>query len=131
MPSIMAETSDPSSTANHHRNIEKASKTDNLLGALNTDEFTIYTHDGITLTASCRSKAKMDTKVLKWAFKLAEANVAPFYKTGPIGWQPKQKQSDLNKNWARYIVLNDAAKRPVAYTMFRFDLDYGCSVLYW
>lgn len=127
----MAETSDPSSTAHHHRNIEKAAKTEKILEALGSDEFNSYTHDGSILTAYCRTKAKMDSKVLKWAFKLAETNVAPFYKTGPIGWQPKQKQSDLNKNWARYFVLNDAAKRPVAYTMFRFDLDYGCSVLYW
>lgn len=132
MPSLMAETADPSSTAHHHRTIERAAKTEKILEALdNAAEFSSYTHDGHTLTAYCRWKAKMDAKVLKWAFKLAETNVAPFYRTCSVGWQPKQKQSDLNKNWARYLVLNDAAKRPVAYSMFRFDMDYGCSVLYW
>lgn len=74
----------------------------------------------------------MDTKTLKWAFKLAERNVSPFYKVGPIGWQPKVKQSDLNKNWARYLVAVDKkSKQPIAYAMFRFDMDYGHSVLYW
>lgn len=131
MPAAMSSTADPSSTALHHRTIEKAAKAQQILEALDTDEFNSYTHDGVTLRTVCRWKAQMDAKTLKWAFKLAETNVAPFYRTCTVGWQPKQKQSDLNKNWARYLVLSDAAKRPVAYSMFRFDMDYGCSVLYW
>lgn len=70
-------------------------------------------------------------QVLKWAFKLAERNVGPYYKTCRVGWQPKVKQADLNKNWARYlIVIDQATKKNAAYCMFRFDLDYGSSVLY-
>lgn len=130
---------EPSSNAHHHRTIERAAKTKHILQPFGSefDSFTPPPATGeliatSTLTAYCKWKADMDAKTLKWAFKLAETNVAPFYKTCALGWQPKQKQSDLNKNWARYIVLSErGTKRPVAYTMFRFDMDYGCSVLYW
>lgn len=124
---------EPTSTAHHHRTIERAAKTQNILEPFGS-EFDTFTVDGeqTTLTTTCKWKAQMDAKALKWAFKLAETNVGPFYKTCSIGWQPKQKQADLNKNWARYLVLTDrATKKPVAYSMFRFDMDYGCSVLYW
>uniref|UniRef100_A0A1Q3EX77 N-alpha-acetyltransferase 40 n=1 Tax=Culex tarsalis TaxID=7177 RepID=A0A1Q3EX77_CULTA len=94
-------------------------------------EFLKYGENGCSLELYCRRKADMDSKVLKWAFKLAERNVGPQYKACSLGWQPKVKQSDLNKNWARYLVaLDRATKKPAAYTMFRFDLDYGRSVVY-
>lgn len=121
---------EPTSTSLQHRTIEKAAKAKNPFEPFG-DQFTTYTNDGCSVRTYCKWKAQMDTKHLKWAFKLAETNVSPFYKSCPIGWQPKVKQADLNKNWARYFVAVDEAKRPVAYTMFRFDMDYGCSVLYW
>ncbi|KFB39091.1 AGAP008428-PA-like protein [Anopheles sinensis] len=85
----------------------------------------------LQLALKCTRKAETDPKVIKWAFKLAERNVGPQYRACSLGWQPKIKQADLNKTWARYLVATEVAtKKPVAYTMFRFDLDYGRSVLY-
>lgn len=118
--------------ANQQRNIETAARAKNPFesvtdvlhyksGAEDAQEFTLYS----------RTKNDMDAKTLKWAFKLAERNVAPYYKQLSMGWQPKVKQNDLNKSWARYLVATDKTKTPVAYAMFRFDLDYGHSVLYW
>lgn len=130
---------EPMSTAAQHRCIERAAKTKNPFEPFG-DDFSKFTMPAsatnndppITLTTYCKWKAQMDAKHLKWAFKLAETNVGPFYKSSSIGWQPKVKQADLNKNWARYFVaVNPTTKLPVAYTMFRFDMDYGCSVLYW
>lgn len=115
---------------NQHKLIEKAAKEKNPLEPF-ASEFSKYSKDGFEVSIYCKWKNNMDAKTLKWAFKLAERNVSEFYKTGPIGWQPKVKQSDLNKNWARYMVAVDKQKNPVAYVMFRFDLDYGNSVLYW
>ncbi|XP_037028284.1 N-alpha-acetyltransferase 40 [Bradysia coprophila] len=117
------------SASSQHKAIERASKIKNPIEPF-ADQFSKYTKDDIDLTIYCKWKGDMDAKTLKWAMKLAERNVAPFYRTCGIGWQPKEKQRDLNKNWARYLVAVDKAKQPVAYTMFRFDMDYGCSVLY-
>lgn len=113
-----------------HKTIEKASREKNPLLPF-ADEYSKYTRDDFSVNIYCKCKADMDAKTLKWAFKLAERNVSSFYKTGSIGWQPKVKQSDLNKNWARYLVAVDKDKNPVAYAMFRFDMDYGSNVLYW
>ncbi len=118
------------SVSSQHKAIERASKTKNPIEPF-ADQFSKYSKDDFEVTVYCKWKADMDAKTLKWAMKLAERNVAPFYRSCAIGWQPKVKQSDLNKNWARYLVAVDKSKQPVAYTMFRFDMDYGCSVLYW
>lgn len=79
----------------------------------------------------CRHKDDMDKNLLKWVFKLAERNVGDLYKATTIGWQPKVKQTDLNKPWARYLLVQNSVNQPVAYAMFRFDMDYGYCVLYW
>ena len=47
-----------------------------------------------------------------------------------MGWTPKIKQQALNKVWAKYLIAYDSKKTPVAYTKFRFDMDYGRSVIY-
>lgn len=128
---------EPTSTALHHRTIERAAKTVDILqpfaGAFDTFQLAAAPAGGATtLHSYCRWKAQMDARTLKWAFRLTEANVGPFYKENALGWHPKRKLADLNKNWARYLVLQDRGqKRPVAFAMFRFDMDYGCSVLYW
>lgn len=83
-----------------------------------------------TYKLCCLQKDDIDKKILKWAFKLAERNVGHLYKATSIGWQPKVKQTDLNKAWARYLLVENN-KWPVAYAMFRFDMDYGYCVLYW
>lgn len=127
---------DTSIATKQHRAIEKASKVKNPLEPF-INEYSKFTPPEGTanvqqLSLYCKWKPDMDSKTIKWAFKLAERNVGPFYKTSIIGWQPKVKQTDLNKNWARYLVaVNPANKQPVAYSMFRFDMDYGHSVLYW
>ena len=78
----------------------------------------------------CKTKTDMSPKALKWAWKLAEKNVSQQYKDCSLGWQPKIKQADMNKKWARYLVATEKDV-PVAFCMFRFDLDYERSVLYW
>lgn len=118
------------SVSAQHRAIEKAIKVKNPLEQIGS-EYTKYENNDVSVNIYCKWKADMDTKSLKWAFKLAERNVGGFYKIGPIGWQPKVKQGDLNKNWARYLVAVDKDKKAVAYSMFRFDMDYGFGVLYW
>lgn len=121
---------DVNTITTQHKSIEKANKVKDPLEPFQS-EFSKYNRDELNVSIYCKWKADVDPKIVKWAFKLAERNVGPFYRDGPIGWQPKVKQSDLNKNWARYLVAVDEHKKPIAYAMFRFDLDYGNSVLYW
>lgn len=76
------------------QNIEKASKSVN---PLDIPDCTTFESNDLHVSIQCKRKADMDPKQLKWAFKLAETNVGPYYKTCAMGWQPKIKQNDLNK----------------------------------
>lgn len=110
--------------------IEKASNAKNPLESL--QEMFVYTKDDFRVRLKSWRKADIPQKTLKWAIKLAERNVGPFYSTCSLGWQPKIKQADMNKHWARYLVAyTEDTNIPVAYCMFRFDVDYERSVLYW
>ncbi|KAH8404691.1 hypothetical protein KR215_007107 [Drosophila sulfurigaster] len=111
-----------------HKLIQAAAREKNPLEKLTYDSY--KSNAGEEFKLYCRTKGDMDDKTLKWAFKLAEQNVGPFYKALKMGWKPKIKQSELNKNWARYLVALNQQKQPVAYTMFRFDMDDGDCVLY-
>lgn len=76
------------STSFQHKTIEKASKTPNPFEPFANEFATVPVGDQIFNTY-CKWKNQMDAKTLKWAFKLAEANVGPFYRDCSIGWQPK------------------------------------------
>lgn len=117
------------SAAAKHKLIEQASRIKNPLESLSYDSYKSNMLEEFKLY--CRAKGDMDAKTLKWTFKLAEQNVGPYYKQLKMGWKPKIKQAELNKNWARFLVAENKQKQPVAYTMFRFDLDNGDAVLYW
>ncbi|XP_017041879.1 N-alpha-acetyltransferase 40 [Drosophila ficusphila] len=110
------------------RLVENAARAKNPLETLNYQSFKASSGEEFKLI--CKTKSDADSKLLKWAFKLAETNVGPYYKELKMGWQPKIKNADLNKNWARYLVAQNDKKENVAYTMFRFDMDHGDCVLY-
>lgn len=126
----MTATATEISVSAQHKNLQRAAASKNPMEKV-PDYASFASKDGSKFTLYCKTKSDMSDKTLKWAFKLAEKNVGPFYKSNSMGWQPKIKQADLNKNWARYLVATDKDKNPVAYAMFRFDFDYQMSVLYW
>ncbi|XP_016952179.1 N-alpha-acetyltransferase 40 [Drosophila biarmipes] len=108
--------------------VETAARAQNPLESLSYQSYKAPSGEEFKLI--CRTKTDADSKLLKWAFKLAETNVGPYYKQLKMGWQPKIKQAELNKNWARYLVAQNEKKENVAYSMFRFDMDHGDCVLY-
>ncbi|KAH8355880.1 N-alpha-acetyltransferase 40 [Drosophila serrata] len=110
------------------RFVETAARAKNPLESLSYQNYKAPTGEEFKLL--CRTKTDADPTMLKWAFKLAETNVGPFYTQLKMGWQPKVKKSELNKKWARYLVVQNDKKENVAYSMFRFDMDHGDCVLY-
>lgn len=81
-----------------HKNLQKAAASKNPMEKV-PDFTTFNASDGTSFSLYSKTKGDMGDKTLKWAFKLAEKNVSPLYKASTIGWQPKIKQQDLNKNW--------------------------------
>ncbi|XP_017142890.1 N-alpha-acetyltransferase 40 [Drosophila miranda] len=119
---------DELSTGAKQKFVEAAARAKNPLDTLPYEKYTAPSGEEFKLI--CRTKSDADAKTIKWAFKLAEKNVGPYYKQLKMGWQPKIKAAEHNKNWARYLVAQNDKKENVAYCMFRFDMEnYDC-ILY-
>lgn len=46
------------------------------------------------------------------------------------GWKPNAKKRELTEKTSRYLIVFIDGK-PVAFSHFQFDMDYGREVLYW
>ena len=55
------------------------------------------------------------------------------YSASEGGWDPEGKKRELFSTASRYLVVRDPAggDAPLAYTHFRFDIDFAIPVLYW
>lgn len=85
--------------------IEKAARESNPMEKLG--DSMVFKENGLDLKMYCKKYENMSPKALKWAWKLAERNVSQHYKDCSLGWQPKIKQADMNKKWARYLVATE------------------------
>lgn len=112
-----------------HKSIERANQAANPFAKI-ADQYESYKKDDLDITIKFFSSKEMTKDLLKFCFKLAERNVGGYYKTCSLGWQPKVKQNDLAKKWARFLVAYENHK-PVGFCQFRFDMDYGRSCVYW
>lgn len=131
-----------------HKAIEKANQTKNPFSLI-AEECGSYQKDDLKIEIKFFSSKEMSKDLQKFCFKLAERNVGAYYKSCSLGWQPKVKQNDISKNWARFLIAYNGSK-PIGFTMFRFgkfagccwmwfrnndvvvaDMDYGRSVVYW
>jgi N-alpha-acetyltransferase 40 len=112
-----------------HKAIEKVNQTKNPFASI-AEDFGTYERDELKLAIKFFSSKEMTKELQKFCFKLAERNVGNYYKSCALGWQPKKKQTDMAKSWAKFLIAYDD-KKPVGYTMLRFDMDYGRSCVYW
>lgn len=48
------------------------------------------------------------------------------------GWHESEKVEEMTEDAAWYLVAVDkTTDKPMAFSHFRFDMDYGDEVLYW
>ncbi|CAG9810945.1 unnamed protein product [Chironomus riparius] len=110
-----------------HKNIEKVNQQKNPFTI--AEEYGKYSKDDLTIDISYKGSKELTKDLQKWCFKLAEKNVGPHYKACSLGWQPKFKQNDMKRPWAKFLIAK-CGQENAGYTMFRFDMDYGRSVIY-
>ncbi|ODM90385.1 N-alpha-acetyltransferase 40 [Orchesella cincta] len=65
----------------------------------------------------------------KWLMDLMTRNMKHMYKKALDGWRPKKKWKEMTEKTSRYLIATVDGK-PVAFSHFRFDMDYGREVLY-
>lgn len=112
-----------------HKAIERANQQKDPFSKI-AEEYEKFTKEDLNITIKYFSSKEMTKDMTKFCFKLAERNVGEYYRTCSLGWQPKVKQNDMAKTWARFLIAYDD-KTPVGFCQFRFDMDYGRSCVYW
>jgi len=65
-----------------------------------------------------------------WVCRLTADNVRQLYIDAGWGWSEEQKEEELTCASAQYLLVRDEGGSLVAFTHFRFDMDYGRHVLY-
>ena len=54
------------------------------------------------------------------------------YEASAWGWNEKEKLSEMTEDSAFYLIASSKDEnKPLAFSHFRFDMDYGHPVLYW
>jgi len=61
--------------------------------------------------------------------ELFENNMKIFYEQSNDGYKPNEKEKELFSNQSRYFIIL-SSNYLIAFTHFRFDIDYGNRVLY-
>jgi len=90
-----------------------------------------YNRNELNITLEYSKVDNLDEDTRVWAFELCKANMQAAYEESNQGWQGREKQNEMNEEEACYLIARDASSnKPVAFSHFRFDMDYGDEVLY-
>ncbi|XP_049778792.1 N-alpha-acetyltransferase 40-like [Schistocerca cancellata] len=92
--------------------------------------FRNFSKNGVEATLSCVKSENIDNDTWNWIFNLLECNMKPLYNSCSWGWNEKVKKEELTDERALYLVARDKEGKALAFSHFRFDLDYGVEVLY-
>jgi len=101
--------------------------------------FSVFNKNGLDLTLETVLAPNLDEKTLVWAFDLVKTNMQPLYEEAygsdpdmqaEFGWKEKEKKSELREDLAWYLIAKNSEGTPVAFSHFRFDMDYDDEVLY-
>ncbi|XP_018014899.1 N-alpha-acetyltransferase 40 isoform X2 [Hyalella azteca] len=110
--------------------VEKANKITDILGLCkglavvhNIGDVQYIVEHSTSLTAD------PDTK--NWLLELTRENMKDLYISSGWGWEDSEKSDELWHKAAQYLIVREKNSRElVGFTHFRFDMDYGCHVLY-
>jgi len=117
-------------------NVKLANEVDDPLSQL--PSFGTYNKNGLNLKLETLRSPEVDQATKDWAFKLLEDNMKPVYEEtyGEGGdfegekWDPKEKREEMESEKAYFLLARTELGTPVAFSHFRFDMDYDDEVLY-
>ncbi|XP_059053317.1 N-alpha-acetyltransferase 40 isoform X2 [Achroia grisella] len=73
---------------------------------------------------------QLNKSILNWAIDLIERNMKKLYETCAWGWNKERKVEEMTDDSAWYIIAKEANGTLLAFSHFRFDMDFGEPVLY-
>lgn len=108
--------------------VEKANSLNDPLADFNT--FRTFFKNDLLLTLMCSRVRELPRGVIQWILDLMKRNMETLYNDCDWGWDDEKKRNEMTEDAAWYLVAYDTDRKPVAFSHFRFDIDYGLEVLY-
>ncbi|KAJ9578561.1 hypothetical protein L9F63_005211 [Diploptera punctata] len=92
--------------------------------------FRSFEKNGLCLTLECKLSGSLDSETIDWILDLEKRNMKALYEQCDWGWNDKLKKEEMTDERAWYLIARQPDSKPVAFSHFRFDMDYGDEVLY-
>ncbi|XP_037301354.1 N-alpha-acetyltransferase 40-like [Manduca sexta] len=109
--------------------VNSANKLQDL--ATHCKELLVYSNLDLEVDMYIQKVTELDKNVLKWAIDLTERNMKSLYETCAWGWNRDRKVEEMTEDHAWYLIAKKKNGSPLAFSHFRFDMDFGEPVLYW
>ncbi|XP_026760808.1 N-alpha-acetyltransferase 40 [Galleria mellonella] len=93
-------------------------------------ELLVYQTKDLQVEMLIQRVNQLDKNVLNWAIDLTERNMKKLYETCAWGWNKERKVEEMTDDSAWYIIAKEKNGTLLAFSHFRFDMDYGEPVLY-
>lgn len=114
--------------ANHHwKKVEKANEVADPLESFVS--FKTFKKNDLNLKLSCVRRANMSDELMQWVFDLTKNNMEAMYEE-TWGWNDKSKRREINDERMWFLLAKDENDKAVAFSSFRFDIDYSEPVVY-
>ncbi|CAK1552263.1 unnamed protein product [Leptosia nina] len=108
--------------------VTKANKLEDLAGLCK--ELLVYKSNELDVEMYIQKVMDLDKNTLQWAIDLTERNMKSLYETCAWGWNRDRKVEEMTDDAAWYLIAKDKDNL-LAFSHFRFDMDFGVPVLYW
>lgn len=93
--------------------------------------FQAFNKKGFDLVIEYKKSTDLDADSKKWVWQLEEKNMKKSYEECDIGWKLKEKYDEMMDDRASYLIARHRVSQvPVAFSHFRFDVDFAEPVLY-
>ncbi|XP_045502583.1 N-alpha-acetyltransferase 40 [Colias croceus] len=108
--------------------VTKANKLEDLASLCK--ELLVYKSNDLDVDMYIQRVTELDKNVLNWAIDLTERNMKSLYETCAWGWNRDRKVEEMTDDAAWYLIAKDNKDNLLAFSHFRFDMDFGDPVLY-
>jgi len=109
-------------------NVKKANNQSCPLDQL--PSFKKYNRNDLSVSFETLRAPDLDEKTKDWVFTLIKGNMKDMYQKSDWGWNEKNKKVELFEDNAWYLIARDDDSVPVAFSHFRYDMDFDEDVLY-
>ncbi|XP_026314879.1 N-alpha-acetyltransferase 40 [Hyposmocoma kahamanoa] len=93
-------------------------------------ELLVYSNNELEVSMYIQRVTDLKKNVLEWAIDLTERNMKKLYETCAWGWNRERKVEEMMDDNAWYLIAKEKTGTLLAFSHFRFDMDFGHPVLY-